>query len=82
MVELGYTPQLRYREWQQADGQRELRLYALLQYEQHDFNCPVDRDYLSDALESLWQRIVPSTAVHLSKGYPLRQRVALAEADS
>jgi hypothetical protein len=68
MVELGYTPQLRYREWQQADGQRELRLYALLRYEQHDFNCPVDRDYLSDALESLWQRIVPSTAVHLSKG--------------
>lgn len=53
MVELGYTPQLRYREWQQADGQRELRLYALLRYEQHDFNCPVDRDYLSDALEAL-----------------------------
>ena len=82
LVELGYTPQLRYREWPQADGERELRLYALLRYEQHDFNRPVDQDYLFDELEVLWGKIVPSTAVSLSRGYPPPQMVALAEADS
>lgn len=82
LVELGYTPQLRYREWLKADGERALRLYALLRYEQHDFNRPVDRDYLSDELEVLWGKIVPSTAVSLSKGCPPPQMVSLPGADS
>ncbi len=77
LEELGYQPQFRYWEWQAPNGQRGVRLFALLKHEQHDYNLPVDPKYLVDEQKVLWQRIVPSVAVCLKKGCPPRQLVSL-----
>ena len=63
---LGFTPQLRYRTWQQ-EGQIQVGLYALLHYEKREFDSSLEAEYLTDPqFEELSAQIVPDTAVHFA----------------
>ena len=68
---LGFQPELRTRTWQ-VDGVTQTGLYALLHYEQREYNAVLEADYPVDAqFEALTEAITPDTAVHFT--YNLQQ---------
>jgi hypothetical protein len=62
---LGFKLQLRYRAWQE-DGVQKVGIYALLHYEQRDFDSALEPNYLERELEALWTQIQPSIAVNFA----------------
>jgi hypothetical protein len=67
--ELGYSPELRYR---QQSG--IITIYALLKYEQHDPNEWLGDDYLGDEMDALAEKI-PTDAIRSPRRL-LRQPLA------
>lgn len=65
---LGFKPQLRYRTWEE-EGSAQVAVYALLHYEQRDYDDGIAADYLLEELEAL-RKIQPDTAVRFA--YRLR----------
>lgn len=69
LQEMGYCPELRYRQWQSTDNQTLFGLFALLKHEDFD---PDDVTYSSDCLIDEWEaiavKIKPSIAVHCPHG--------------
>lgn len=76
LQEIGYRPELRYRQWQDADGKPQFGMFALLKHEQHEQDFLVDSDYLLDEWEAIATRIEPSTAVGCPRGLPKRTAIA------
>ncbi len=73
---LGFEPQLRYRTWQ-SDDSTQVGIYALLHYEQRDYNSELEANYATDEqFETLAAQIVPDTAVHFT--YRLKEGRAVA----
>ena len=64
LSEIGYTPQLRYR--QSKDG--NVSLYALLKHEQVDSEMLTNSDYLGDELDALAEVIQPTDAITSPRG--------------
>jgi hypothetical protein len=61
---LDFKPELGYRVWQENSVQ-QVGIYALLHYEQRDFDSGLEPDYLERELEVLWT-IQPSIAIHFA----------------
>jgi hypothetical protein len=77
MLELmGYQPELRYRQWNDADSIQHVGLFALLKREICDPQMLVNSDYMIEEWSELAQLIKPSTAVCCPRGLP--KRVAIA----
>ncbi|HAA27025.1 MAG TPA: acyl carrier protein [Cyanobacteria bacterium UBA8553] len=64
LEEMGYTPQLRYR--QSKDG--DVSLYALLKHEQVEPEMLLESDYLGDELDALAEVIEPADAITSPRG--------------
>lgn len=62
--EMGYTPQLRYR--QSKDG--KVSLYAVLKHEQVEPEMLANSDYLGDELDTLAELIQPADAITSPRG--------------
>lgn len=72
LAELGYEPQLRYLELRTG-----FHVFAVLKDEQHDPNVTLADEYLMNEWSTLVNRIVPSTAVRLWRGYSKRTEARL-----
>ncbi len=64
LEEMGYTPQLRYRQSKEGD----VSLYALLKYEQVEPQMLLESDYLGDELDALAEVIEPADAITSPRG--------------
>ncbi len=67
---IGFTPELRTLTWQK-DEETKVGLYAMLYYDQRDYDSGLEPDFLDLELDALWQRISPDTAVNFA--YRLKQ---------
>jgi hypothetical protein len=77
MLELmGYKPELRYRQWQDAAGIEHIGLFALLRHEICDPQMLIDSDYMLEEWSAIAQQIKPSTAVCCPRGLPRRTAIA------
>lgn len=78
LVEMGYQPELRYRQWADEKGALQTSLYAVLKDEQHDPTLEIDSEYLVEELETLWNHIQPDLAVRCPRGLPKKSVRAAA----
>jgi hypothetical protein len=74
LEEMGYTPQLRYR--QSKDG--NVSLYALLKHEQVDPEKLANSDYLGDELDALGEVIEPADAITSPRGLSSAKKPVIA----
>lgn len=73
LEEMGYNPQLRYRQSKGGD----VSLYALLKHEQVEPQMLVESDYLGDELDALAEVIEPADAITSPRGLsPAKKPVA------
>ncbi|MBD2122533.1 acyl carrier protein [Trichocoleus sp. FACHB-262] len=70
LVEMGYQPELRYRQWKDESSTLQTSLYAVLKDEQHGPTTEIDSEYLAEELETLWNHIQPDLAVRCPRGLP------------
>jgi hypothetical protein len=67
---LGFTPELRTLTWQK-DSETKVGLYAMLYYDQRQYESELEPDFLEAELNALWGQISPDTAVNFA--YRLKQ---------
>jgi hypothetical protein len=73
---MGYQPELKYRQWNDADGIQHIGLFALLKHEKSISQEMLDSDYMFYEWSAIAQLIKPSEAVCCPRGLP--KRVAIA----
>jgi hypothetical protein len=64
LEEMGYTPQLRYRQLESS----QISLYALLKHERVEPEMLANTDYLGDELDALAEVIQPAEAITSPRG--------------
>jgi hypothetical protein len=76
LVERGYQPELRYRQWRDSEGNSLTGLFAVLKDEHHDPAWLEASEYLADERDQLAELIKPDLAVRCPRGRTKRLAIA------